>query len=137
MVWLFTFVAHGPKVPTDAVIGFCFVTTILATLTHLATEQTIWPGGTTQWLAILGLGLGPVGLAFYTWDHGVKHGNIQLLGAASYATPLLSTTHCWISPNSLSIHRSFCRYHPASHFDELDETRFQHPYSIRTIVQRA
>jgi drug/metabolite transporter (DMT)-like permease len=37
------------------------------------------------------LGLGPVGLAFYVWDIGVKHGDIQVLGAASYAAPLLST----------------------------------------------
>jgi drug/metabolite transporter (DMT)-like permease len=42
-------------------------------------------------MAIAGLGLGPVGLAFYVWDRGMKLGNIQLLGAMSYATPLLST----------------------------------------------
>ena len=45
----------------------------------------------SEWLAVLGLGLMPVGAAFYTWDHGVKHGNIQVLGAASYAAPLIST----------------------------------------------
>ena len=39
----------------------------------------------------LGLGLMPVGAAFYAWDIGVKRGNIQVLGAASYAAPLLST----------------------------------------------
>ena len=44
-----------------------------------------------QWWAIAGLGLGPVGLAFFTWDYGVKHGNIKLLGTLSYAAPLLST----------------------------------------------
>ena len=37
------------------------------------------------------LGLGPVGAAFFTWDYGVKHGNIKVLGAFSYAAPLLST----------------------------------------------
>jgi drug/metabolite transporter (DMT)-like permease len=37
------------------------------------------------------LGLGPVGLAFFVWDIGVKQGDIQLLGTASYAAPLLST----------------------------------------------
>jgi drug/metabolite transporter (DMT)-like permease len=37
------------------------------------------------------LGLLPVGAAFYTWDYGVKHGDIMVLGAASYASPLLST----------------------------------------------
>ncbi|SFO89077.1 hypothetical protein SAMN04488047_101330 [Tranquillimonas alkanivorans] len=32
-----------------------------------------------------------MGLAFYVWDIGVKRGDIQLLGVASYAAPLLST----------------------------------------------
>jgi drug/metabolite transporter (DMT)-like permease len=35
--------------------------------------------------------VGPAGLAFYVWDHGVKRGDIRVLGAASYASPLLST----------------------------------------------
>ena len=42
-------------------------------------------------MAILGLGFGPVGLAFFAWDYGVKHGNIKVLGVLSYAAPLLST----------------------------------------------
>ena len=42
-------------------------------------------------LAVLGLGLGPVGLAFFIWDIGVKHGDISVLGASSYGAPLLST----------------------------------------------
>ena len=33
----------------------------------------------------------PVGAAFYAWDFGVKHGDIRVLGAASYSAPLLST----------------------------------------------
>ena len=49
------------------------------------------PATIAQWLAVLGLGLMPVGAAFYAWDVGVKRGNIQVLGAASYASPLLST----------------------------------------------
>jgi drug/metabolite transporter (DMT)-like permease len=32
-----------------------------------------------------------VGLAFSTWDFGVKRGDIRALGAFSYAAPLLST----------------------------------------------
>ena len=44
-----------------------------------------------QWLAVIGLGVGPVGAAFYAWDVGMKRGDIRVLGAASYATPLLST----------------------------------------------
>jgi drug/metabolite transporter (DMT)-like permease len=44
-----------------------------------------------QWLAVALLGIGPVGAAFYAWDIGMKRGEIRVLGAASYATPLLST----------------------------------------------
>jgi drug/metabolite transporter (DMT)-like permease len=40
---------------------------------------------------MVALGLGPVGAAFYVWDIGMKRGDIRLLGALSYATPLLST----------------------------------------------
>jgi drug/metabolite transporter (DMT)-like permease len=78
-------------VPTDAVAGFCLVTAALAMLCHLTFENTIWPQTPLQWGCIAALGLGPVGIAFYTWDIGMKRGDIRLLGALSYATPLLST----------------------------------------------
>ncbi len=78
-------------VPTDAVVGFCIVTAPLAWLCHLLFETTVWPQRTTEWLAIVALGLGPVGAAFYAWDFGVKRGDIQVLGALSYSAPVLST----------------------------------------------
>jgi drug/metabolite transporter (DMT)-like permease len=78
-------------VPTDVVVGFCLVTSFLSALAHLAFEQTVWPQDMLEWAAVLGLGLMPVGAAFYVWDYGVKKGDIQVLGAASYAAPLLST----------------------------------------------
>ena len=78
-------------VPTDAVAGFCLATAVLAAIFHLLFEQTQWPQTATQWLAVAGLGLGPVGAAFYAWDVGMKHGDIRVLGAASYLAPLLST----------------------------------------------
>ena len=78
-------------VPTEAVAGFCLATAILSLGLHLAVEETVWPATPTQWLAVLGLGLGPVGGAFFVWDHGVKRGDIRLLGAASYSAPVLST----------------------------------------------
>ncbi|MET0710020.1 MAG: EamA family transporter [Tardiphaga sp.] len=78
-------------VPTDAVAGFCLVTAVLAAMVHFAIETTASPQGVVAWLSIAALGLGPVGLAFYTWDIGMKRGDIRVLGAASYATPLLST----------------------------------------------
>ena len=78
-------------VPTDVVTGFCTITAILSLSCHLALEQTVWPQGTGQWLAVAGLGLLPVGAAFYAWDFGVKRGDIRVLGTASYVAPLLST----------------------------------------------
>jgi drug/metabolite transporter (DMT)-like permease len=58
---------------------------------HFALEETLWPQGALGWGSTLALGLGPVGLAFYVWDIGVKQGDIQMLGTSSYAAPLLST----------------------------------------------
>jgi drug/metabolite transporter (DMT)-like permease len=78
-------------VPTDAVAGFCLATALLAALVHGMVETTVWPETSGQWLAIIALGVGPVGAAFFTWDIGMKRGDIRVLGAASYATPLLST----------------------------------------------
>ena len=78
-------------VPSDAIAGFCLATAVLAAICHLLLETTVWPSSALQWIAVIGLGLGPVGLAFYVWDIGVKHGDIQVLGAASYSAPLLST----------------------------------------------
>jgi drug/metabolite transporter (DMT)-like permease len=79
------------SVPTEAVAGFCLMTALLSALCHVFLEQTIWPAGTTEWLSVAALGLFPVGLAFFTWDVGVKRGDIQVLGAAAYSAPLLST----------------------------------------------
>lgn len=78
-------------VPTDAVAGFCLATALLAAICHFALETTIWPETAMQWFAIVALGIGPVGIAFFVWDIGMKRGDIRVLGAASYATPVLST----------------------------------------------
>ncbi|MFQ3348162.1 MAG: drug/metabolite transporter (DMT)-like permease [Paracoccaceae bacterium] len=78
-------------VPTEAVTVFCLAAAFLSLISHLVLETTLWPESTSGWLAILALGLGPVGLAFFTWDIGMKKGDIQLLGVGSYAAPLFST----------------------------------------------
>src|SRR6185369_7735235 len=80
-----------PAVPTSVVTWFCAATSLLSLACHFALEETVLPATAGQWLAVAGLGLMPVGAAFYAWDHGVKRGNIQVLGAASYAAPLIST----------------------------------------------
>ncbi|HVG59237.1 MAG TPA: EamA family transporter [Hyalangium sp.] len=77
-------------VPTDTVGGFCGITAVLAALCHFAFERTLWPSP-TEWGALVLMGAGPTGLAFFVWDVGMKRGNIKALGGLSYATPLLST----------------------------------------------
>ncbi|WP_421980363.1 DMT family transporter [Roseibium sp.] len=79
------------KVPTEAVAGFCLMTAVLSALCHLMLEQTVWPDEGREWASVAALALFPVGLAFFTWDIGVKRGDIQVLGAAAYSAPLLST----------------------------------------------
>ena len=79
------------NVPTDAVAGFCLATAALGLGCHLAFERTVWPADGRAWLAIGASGLGPVGLAFYLWDIGMKKGDIRLLGVGSYAIPIAST----------------------------------------------
>ena len=77
-------------VPTAAVTVYCLGAAVLSGVAHLALETTVVPRG-ADWIAILGLGLGPVGAAFFLWDVGCKRGDLAVLGASSYAAPLIST----------------------------------------------
>jgi drug/metabolite transporter (DMT)-like permease len=79
------------ETPTDAIAAFCTAASLLSFVCHLLFEHTVWPASAAAWLAVLALGIGPTGGAFYLWDHAVKRGDIRALGAASYATPILST----------------------------------------------
>src|SRR6478735_1157405 len=54
-------------VSTDVVTGFCIATSILSLICHLGLEVTVWPETAFEWLAVVGLGLFPVGSAFYVW----------------------------------------------------------------------
>lgn len=76
--------------PTVGVAVYCGGTALLSLGAHLVWEEPAWPDA-AGWLAVLLLGLGPVGAAFFLWDVGVKRGDVQMLGVLSYAAPLLST----------------------------------------------
>ena len=77
-------------VPSDAVGVYCGATALLGLVCHLIFETWVTPTiGNAA--AILLLGIGPVGAAFFVWDHGVKRGDIQALGSLAYASPLIST----------------------------------------------
>jgi len=78
------------ETPTDAIASFCAAAAVLSLGCHLLFERTVWPATPAAWFAVLALGLGPTGSAFYLWDHAVKRGDIRALGALSYATPIMS-----------------------------------------------
>ena len=85
------------RVPSEAVTVYCLATAVLSGAAHMALETTVAPVGAAGWLSVAALGLGPVGLAFFTWDVGIKRGDIQMLGVAAYAAPLLSTVALIVS----------------------------------------
>ncbi|WP_437902706.1 EamA family transporter [Sorangium sp. So ce327] len=78
------------EVPADAIAGSCAATAALGLAGHLAFERTVVPTA-GEALGLLALGLGPVGVAFFAWDHATKHGDVPQLGVLSYGAPILST----------------------------------------------
>lgn len=76
--------------PTEAVATSCLVAAVAAAACHLTLEETVAPDGPREFLAIVLIGLGPAGGAFFLWDHGVKRGSIRILAVLSYAVPVLS-----------------------------------------------
>ena len=77
-------------VPPGAVAWFCAAAAGLAAAAHLLLETTAAPDP-AAWLAVLALGLGPLGAAFALWDVGMKRGDVRLLGTLAFATPVAST----------------------------------------------
>lgn len=78
-------------VPSESLALPCLATAGLALACNLAFEGWQWPSGNTVWLALVLLGLGPVGAAFLMWDIGMKQGHIATLGVLAYASPVIST----------------------------------------------
>lgn len=92
------------SIPTQAIGAFCGATALLSFGAHMVFEENYIPTS-VELLATIGLGIGPVGIAFFVWDYGMKKGDIKFLGSLAYATPLLSTLMLIIfnlgQPNSL------------------------------------
>ncbi len=83
-----------PSFPTAAVGGFCLISGGLSLAFHylVPTAQRVaislsgW-----DWVSLIYLGVGPMGLAFYTWDAALKRGDPRIIGSLAYLTPLMST----------------------------------------------
>jgi drug/metabolite transporter (DMT)-like permease len=85
-----------PPFATGAVGGFCLASGLLALAFHAAGRAAgVFPAAPAfaarDWLFLVLLGAGPMGLAFYTWDAAMKRGDPRVTGALAYLTPLLST----------------------------------------------
>ena len=78
------------SVSTNAIGAFCLVAAILSTGAHILFETTVTPS-TGEWVALVCLGLGPAGGAFFLWDWGLKRGHVRALGGIAYTAPLSST----------------------------------------------
>lgn len=79
-----------PAFHNAAVGGFCLASALLAGLCHWLFEPATTPAG-MEWLALLAMGIGPLGLSFFFWNIAMKHADPRQVGALSYLTPLLST----------------------------------------------
>ena len=89
---LYSVVSRGlPEVPTSALGVFYAAASIVLGFTHLLLEDWV-PPAASEWAAIAGLGIVPMGVAIYFWDYGIKRGDIQALGAFSYAEPFIGAT---------------------------------------------
>lgn len=75
-------------IPRDATSAFCGATALLSLLSHLFLETWVDPTP-VQWMVILTMGVGPIGIAFFFWDMGVRFGDIRLLGVLCYLGTLI------------------------------------------------
>ena len=85
--------------PTPAVGSFCLLSGLFSLAVYLlgailggpsAGVLNSWPAG-RDWLYLFLLGIGPLGLAFFTWDAALKRGDPRIIGSLAYITPLSST----------------------------------------------
>lgn len=79
----------GPM-PVWAIGGFCLGSAVLCFITHALIEPWVVLQWEDAWKLIL-MGLGPFGIAFYSWDIALSKGDTKVIGALAYLTPVLST----------------------------------------------
>jgi drug/metabolite transporter (DMT)-like permease len=85
-----TYRQFDKQTPSDAVGVYGLVAALACAAIHLSfeTTQTLsW----SQWIAVVALGIAPMGLGYALWDYGVAHGDSRLMSVLAYGTPLLAT----------------------------------------------
>jgi drug/metabolite transporter (DMT)-like permease len=83
-----------PPFPTAGVAGFCFLSGLLSLGVYFLSAQSTglaYPLSGRDWIALIVLGAGPMGAAFFTWDAALKRGDPRAIGSLTYLTPMFST----------------------------------------------
>jgi drug/metabolite transporter (DMT)-like permease len=84
-----------PPFPTAAVGGFCLVSGIISLglygVSSLSSSQAPVALSLQDWIFLVLIGIGPMGIAFYTWDAALKRGDPRIIGSLTYVTPFCST----------------------------------------------
>ncbi|WP_455282577.1 DMT family transporter [Cupriavidus necator] len=91
-----------PEVPTATVSLYCLLAGVASLVAYFAlhadsSRDLLGLGGMLQsptleqWLTLGYLSLGPLGGAFYLWDHAMKKGDPQEIAVLAYAVPVAST----------------------------------------------
>lgn len=83
-----------PLFSTSVVAGFCLCSGLLSLVFHFISsplEELSIQLRDVDWLNLVLLGAGPMGMAFFAWDAALKRGDPRIIGSLTYITPLLST----------------------------------------------
>lgn len=76
--------------PSDAVGLYSLIAAVVCLLIHTQIEETYAMTG-EQIVAVVALGIAPMGLANAVWDFGVARGDARTLSILAYGTPLVAT----------------------------------------------
>jgi drug/metabolite transporter (DMT)-like permease len=77
--------------PTSVIGLFCLISGVLSFIIMFITGQSFYYPSSTEWVSMILLGVGPMGLAFFLWDKALKEGDPRIVGSLSYLTPFVST----------------------------------------------
>jgi len=79
-----------PAVPSSMVGLYCLVSAALSYICHLLFETSYTPTD-VDWVFLICMGVGPMGLAFFLWDWALRRGDVRVIGSISYLIPVFAT----------------------------------------------
>lgn len=80
----------SPAVPSSMVGIYCLASAVLSYICHLLFEPSYLPTN-IDWLFLVAMGIGPMGLAFFLWDWSLRRGDVRVIGSISYLIPVFAT----------------------------------------------